>query len=51
MPSEVEDEAAAAGAPLLANGAADVRRRVRRRAAALSFDFRFSFLGFAFGCF
>jgi hypothetical protein len=51
MASEVEDDAAAAGAPLVANGAADVRRRVCRRAAALSFDFRFYFLGFAFGCF
>jgi hypothetical protein len=46
MASEVEDEAAT---PLLANGAADVRRRVRRRAASCRLIFVFSFLGF--GCF
>lgn len=44
MASEVEDDAAVPGAPLVANGAADVRRRVRRRAAAaLSFNFLFFF--------
>jgi hypothetical protein len=37
MASEVEDEAAAAdGAPLLGNGAAEVRRRVGQRAVALA---------------
>jgi hypothetical protein len=50
MASEVEDEAAAAdGAPLLGNGAAEVRRRVGQRAVALAFDwflfpFFYSFL-------
>jgi len=53
MASEVEDEAGA-GSPLVANGAADVRRRVGRRAAArllgwrsIGFccDFDFPFFG------